>query len=84
MIYGLPQQDESQWLEDLDRAIQINPEHLSCYILTRESGTALDSQVAAGHINLPAEDHLRRLFEVTSDPSSLKWDRRSLMNCPDP
>ena len=67
LIYGLPQQDDSQWLEDLDRAIQLNPEHLSCYILTRESGTALDLQVAAGHINLPAEDHLRRLFEITID-----------------
>jgi oxygen-independent coproporphyrinogen-3 oxidase len=67
LIYGLPQQDESQWLEDLDRAIQINPEHLSCYILTRESGTALDRQVAAGRINLPAEDNLGRLFEVTID-----------------
>ena len=67
LIYGLPKQDESQWLEDLDRAIQINPEHLSCYILTRESGTALDRQVAAGRINLPADDNLRRLFEVTID-----------------
>ena len=65
LICGLPNQGESQWLEDLDRAIQINPEHLSCYILTRESGTALDRAVAAGRRNLPAEDHLRRLFEVS-------------------
>ncbi len=67
LIYGLPKQDESQWLDDLDRAIQINPEHLSCYILTRESGTALDRQVASGRINLPDDDYLRRLFEGTID-----------------
>jgi oxygen-independent coproporphyrinogen-3 oxidase len=67
LIYGLPKQDEFQWLEDLDRAIRISPEHLSCYILTRESGTALDRQVAAGRIDMPAEDNLRRLFEVTID-----------------
>ena len=67
MIYGLPKQDESQWLEDLDRAILTNPEHLSCYLLTRESGTPLDRQVAAGRINLPTEDTLHSLFEVTID-----------------
>ncbi len=67
LIYGLPEQDELQWLEDLDRAILINPEHLSCYLLTRETGTPLDRQVAAGRINLPTEDNLRRLFEVTID-----------------
>ena len=67
LIYGLPQQDESQWLEDLDRAILINPEHLSCYLLTRETGTPLDRQVAAGRINLSTEDKLHRLFEVTID-----------------
>jgi oxygen-independent coproporphyrinogen-3 oxidase len=67
LIYGLPKQDESQWLEDLDRAIQIDPEHLSCYILTRESGTALDRQMASGRINLPDDDNLRRLFEGTID-----------------
>ena len=67
LIYGLPDQDESRWQADLDRAIQINPEHISCYILTRESGTPLDSRVAAGRITLPDEDRLRRLFEFTID-----------------
>ena len=65
LIYGLPGQTDSQWLEDLDRAIQIYPEHLSCYILTRESGTPFDRQVAAGRVSLPAGEKLRRLFEVT-------------------
>jgi oxygen-independent coproporphyrinogen-3 oxidase len=65
LIYGLPDQSEAQWLEDLVWAIQMNPEHLSCYMLTRETGTALDRQVAAKRIHLPAEDYLRRLFEIT-------------------
>jgi oxygen-independent coproporphyrinogen-3 oxidase len=67
LIYGLPQQEQNHWLNDLDQAIQFNPEHLSCYLLTRESGTPLDREVLADRIRLPAEDHLRKLFETTTD-----------------
>ena len=65
LIYGLPQQTENFWLDDLNQAIRESPEHISCYILTREYGTPLDREMAAGRIKLPAEDHLRRLFERT-------------------
>jgi oxygen-independent coproporphyrinogen-3 oxidase len=67
LIYGLPEQEKTHWLCDLDQAVQINPEHLSCYLLTRESGTPLDREVLADRIRLPAEDNLRRLFETTTD-----------------
>ena len=67
LIYGLPEQDEYRWLDDLDRALKISPEHLSCYILTRESGTLLDEEMHAGRIRLPAEDRLLRLFNATID-----------------
>jgi len=67
LIYGLPEQEKTHWLSDLDQAVQINPEHLSCYLLTRESGTPLDREVLADRIRLPAEDHLGRLFETTTD-----------------
>jgi len=67
LIYGLPEQDENHWQYDLDQAVQINPEHLSCYILTRESGTPLDREVLADRIRLPAEDNLAKLFEITTD-----------------
>jgi len=67
LIYGLPAQDKNHWLYDLDQAVQIGPEHLSCYLLTREAGTPLDREVLADRIRLPAEDNLRRLFETTID-----------------
>ena len=67
LIYGLPQQDIVSWSCELNQAVQFNPEHLSCYMLTRESGTPLDREVIAGHIRLPADDHLRRLFETTHE-----------------
>ena len=67
LIYGLPEQEESRWLPDLDQAIQISPEHLSCYLLTREVGTPLDREALAGRLRLPPEDHLCSLFETTID-----------------
>jgi oxygen-independent coproporphyrinogen-3 oxidase len=67
LIYGLPEQDEVHWLSDLNQAVQLNPEHLSCYMLTREAGTPLDRETAAGRIRLPAEDSLGQLFETTID-----------------
>lgn len=65
LIYGLPEQKVNLWLDDLNEAITNGPEHISCYLLTRESGTPLDQDMVAGRINLPSEDHLRRLFGCT-------------------
>ena len=67
LIYGLPEQDESGWLNDLDRAVGMSPEHLSCYLLTREPGTPLETEIGAGRIQLPPEAHLGKLFQATRD-----------------
>ena len=67
LIYGLPAQDPENWREDLARAVGIGPEHLSCYMLTREAGTPLDKAVAAGRIQMAHETALRDLFETTID-----------------
>ena len=67
LIYGLPAQNPNGWLEDLARAVDLNPEHLSCYMLTRESGTPLDKAAAAGRVRLAGEETLRALFEATID-----------------
>ncbi len=65
LIYGLPGQKANSWLDDLNRAITNRPEHISCYMLTRESGTPLDREMAEGRIELPSEEQLRLLFEST-------------------
>ena len=67
LIYGLPEQDENNWLNDVKKAVKISPRHLSCYMLTRENGTPLDREVRAGRIRLPAGDSLRKLFGITVD-----------------
>ena len=41
LIYGLPSQTRARWQENLDAAVSLAPEHLSCYALKVEPGTAL-------------------------------------------
>lgn len=39
LIYGLPEQSGSAWRSDLERALKLEPAHISCYELTLEPGT---------------------------------------------
>ena len=41
LIYGLPSQTPGDWAESLARAIELRPEHLSCYGLKLEEGTPM-------------------------------------------
>ena len=41
LIYGLPGQSLSRWRENLAAALELAPEHLSCYGLKAEAGTPL-------------------------------------------
>ncbi|HUV50024.1 MAG TPA: radical SAM family heme chaperone HemW [Anaerolineae bacterium] len=41
LIYGIPGQTMKSWLFDLQKAVDLRPEHLSCYMLTYESGTPM-------------------------------------------
>ena len=41
LMYGLPGQDLNGWMETLDKVMNLNPEHISCYGLRLEEGTPL-------------------------------------------
>ena len=64
LIFGLPGQDKTNWLSDLTQAGNLEPEHLSCYMLTCESGTPLDRDVKTGRIRLAAEGVVLDLFNT--------------------
>lgn len=56
LIYGVPGESASDWAETLDFALSLEPEHLSCYALTVETGTPLGRGVAAGAVPAPDDD----------------------------
>ncbi|NLL39449.1 MAG: radical SAM family heme chaperone HemW [Clostridiales bacterium] len=41
LMYGLPAQTREDWADTIARAVQLNPQHLSCYGLKIEEGTPL-------------------------------------------
>jgi len=70
LVYGLPGQSQRAWLKNLRQAVELAPEHLSCYQLTIEKATVFSEMVEDGRLILPAESRLQRqmagLFLVTS------------------
>ena len=48
LIYGLPGQTMERWMANVEAALALEPEHLSCYGLTVEEGTPLAVRVAEG------------------------------------
>ena len=67
LIYGLPQQTLTNWQATLERAIALNPDHLSAYGLKLEDGTPLDVAVADGSLPLPSEEDEEAMYDVLNE-----------------
>jgi len=67
LIFGAPSQSLGGWGHTLDRAIRLEPEHLSVYGLTVEPGTAFARRGAKGRLPLPDEDAQAAMYETAID-----------------
>ena len=67
LIFGLIGQPLERWSQTLERAIELAPEHLSCYALTVEPGTLLYYQVQKGQLQEPDPDVAADQYEWTRD-----------------
>ena len=67
LIYGLPNQTRDNWVKDLEHAMKLNPEHLSCYMLTCEPGTPLHRDLQADRYQPLPDDNIRELFDLCSE-----------------
>jgi oxygen-independent coproporphyrinogen-3 oxidase len=65
LIYGLPGQSKQDWLLDLQQAVDYQPAHLSCYMLTHENGTPMNRDLKHGRFQPLSEDRVRVHFETT-------------------
>lgn len=65
LMYGLPGQSVSSWQETLDRAIDLQPDHLSVYELMVEKGTPFARQMARGELLLPGEGEILAMMDLT-------------------
>lgn len=65
LIYGLPNQTEDAWRRDLDTAVALRPQHLSCYELEIHSRTVFGKRHARGELTELPEDDQADLFLLT-------------------
>lgn len=68
LIYGVPGMDSEKWLQNIQKALSFEIQHISCYALTVEEKTALAKFIEKG--NYPAVDdalaqeHFKILCEI--------------------
>ncbi len=67
LIFGIPGQTSATWLESIDRAVALGPDHLACYGLTYEPGTALYDRLQGGAFSSMDEVAELSLYEMTLD-----------------
>ena len=63
LIAGLPGQTLARWQENVDRALALQPEHLSFYLLEVHSGTPLAEHIRRGIQPKPDEDLAAEMYE---------------------
>jgi oxygen-independent coproporphyrinogen-3 oxidase len=64
-MFGLPGQSLDHWSRTLDQAVALEPDHLSCYLLTLDEKVPMGRDVAAGRLALPPDDDLADMYTVT-------------------
>lgn len=67
LIYGLPDQTEQNWTNQLETVLGLGLEHLSCYQLTIEPGTVFHTRARQGDILTADDDHVAGLYLLTDD-----------------
>lgn len=64
LIAGLPNQSLSDWEDNLNQALDLQPEHLSLYLLEIHESTPLAEQIRSRRQPLPDEDLAAEMYEL--------------------
>lgn len=66
LIFSLPNQELDNWKYSLDRAIELNPNHISAYNLIYEPGTPLNTNYEKGKIIKNSDDKDVEFYDITT------------------
>lgn len=66
LMYGLPGQSPADWQTSLEKALSLEPEHLSLYELTPEAPSPLYNAVEHGAVQLPNEEEVLTMMDCTT------------------
>lgn len=67
LIYGLPNQTEQTWADNLDQIISLDVPHISAYHLIYEEGTPLTKMRDLGKVSEVSEDDSLKFFAMLID-----------------
>lgn len=65
LMFGIPGESLAEWRDDLERALALHPDHLSCYNLTFEPGTRLYRDLQRDAVAANEQELDRAMFEHT-------------------
>lgn len=65
LIFGIPGQTLEEWASDLQRGLDLETTHISCYALTYEPNTAMTKRLSLGEITPIDEDVEADMFRHT-------------------
>ncbi len=63
LMFALPDQSRHAWRANLDRALRLQPEHISLYCLTIEPNTAFYKKALRGEIVQPDDEAQTEMYE---------------------
>jgi oxygen-independent coproporphyrinogen-3 oxidase len=64
LIAGLPRQTLEDWRQNLEKAIDLGPDHISLYLLEIHESTPLAGQVQTGRQPRPDEELAAEMYEI--------------------
>lgn len=64
LMYALPTQTMAQWETDIETAIGLNVQHISCYGLMYEEGTAMTKRLEKGEIEAVEEETENAMYDI--------------------
>ena len=64
LIYGIPGMSNERWKQNLDTALRLDVQHLSCYALTVEPKTALKKFIEKGIVPPVDEEVAKQHYEI--------------------
>jgi oxygen-independent coproporphyrinogen III oxidase len=67
LIYGMHGQGIKSWINNLQKAVSYNPEHISCYQLSLGNKTPLYKKYSSEGWHLPDENTELKLFSTTAE-----------------
>ncbi len=81
LIYGLPGQTFRSWRYSLRALLDLEPQHLSAYLLSYEPGTPLHTRLAAGKIAEAPDSLVERMYDLLcSEAAVAGFDHYEISN----